>query len=655
MEAESRRLFAELQASYGGDHADTLKIADEILRQSKHDPDALQAKAVALIKQEQYTSALTALHAAPAHVREELILEHAYCLYRTHRLDDAMALVRKHRERTEGDLGDAGARSLSHLEAQLLYRLEKYDECLQVYLNLEGTAGEEESRELRANIIAVQAAATNASEVISVEASFESDSYEIAYNSACLHIANGDYKSAEELLHAAEGSCRESLQQEGYQPEEIEHELQVIYLQLACVKQMQGQTENPTKMYQSILGYKSRDTARTAIASNNLSALVKHQNILEATKLHRATSAPDLEHKLSSFQKRLISVNGALFSLDVEKVGEARRKAKQLADSYKTEDAPRLLLAAITLREKGPVKATAQLKAYAQELPSSLPIHLVLAQLLIRQNNLREGLQLLQGYSKVAPPSVRYTPGFVSLLVWLHGQVGEGSLAVQYLQDVTKFWQADADTDHSVASLKQLASYKLLSKQFREAATSYEQLVKADPTDVEAVAKLISAYAEFDPALAEQYRAYLPIEALDSPVSHDADQLEAQLRSTGRPVKHGRPHDGSTGGHSKKKRKTILPKNVDPDVAPDPERWLPKRDRAAFVRKGKNKKEVGRGPQGAAVVGGGIGGTGSANISGRSSVVVPPYVVTAPKPAVPVVPVAAAPAARVPKRKKGKK
>lgn len=52
----------------------------------------------------------------------------------------------------------------------------------------------------------------------------------------------------------------------------------------------------------------------------------------------------------------------------------------------------------------------------------------------------------------------------------------------------------------------------------------------------------------------------------------------------------------------KRKRKVILPKNFDPKVPPDPERWLPKQERTAY-RKKLNKKhrdrDIGRGTQGA--------------------------------------------------------
>ena len=65
---------------------------------------------------------------------------------------------------------------------------------------------------------------------------------------------------------------------------------------------------------------------------------------------------------------------------------------------------------------------------------------------------------------------------------------------------------------------------------------------------------------------------------------------------------------------TKKKRKPLLPKDYDPEKTPDPERWIPKRERSTYRVKGKNKKAASKGPQGTFVAGGGIGGTGSANI-----------------------------------------
>ncbi|PIO60278.1 SRP72 RNA-binding domain protein [Teladorsagia circumcincta] len=52
----------------------------------------------------------------------------------------------------------------------------------------------------------------------------------------------------------------------------------------------------------------------------------------------------------------------------------------------------------------------------------------------------------------------------------------------------------------------------------------------------------------------------------------------------------------------KRKRKVKLPKNYDPNVQPDPERWLPKQERAAYKKRQKKNRDrdIGRGTQGSA-------------------------------------------------------
>uniref|UniRef100_A0A183C5L8 SRP72 domain-containing protein n=1 Tax=Globodera pallida TaxID=36090 RepID=A0A183C5L8_GLOPA len=52
-----------------------------------------------------------------------------------------------------------------------------------------------------------------------------------------------------------------------------------------------------------------------------------------------------------------------------------------------------------------------------------------------------------------------------------------------------------------------------------------------------------------------------------------------------------------------RKRKTRLPANFDPQIPPDPERWLPRQERTAYRKKLHKKykdRDIGRGTQGAA-------------------------------------------------------
>ena len=72
-----------------------------------------------------------------------------------------------------------------------------------------------------------------------------------------------------------------------------------------------------------------------------------------------------------------------------------------------------------------------------------------------------------------------------------------------------------------------------------------------------------------------------------SPATKDSPQ-------SGDPVK-------KEAARTKKKKKGKLPKNYDPNVQPDPERWLPRWERSTFKKRAKRAPEaaIGKGPQGA--------------------------------------------------------
>lgn len=52
-----------------------------------------------------------------------------------------------------------------------------------------------------------------------------------------------------------------------------------------------------------------------------------------------------------------------------------------------------------------------------------------------------------------------------------------------------------------------------------------------------------------------------------------------------------KPHSNKKGGKKNKKRKQRLPKQFDSSVGPDPERWLPRRDRKSNAHKQKKRRQ----------------------------------------------------------------
>jgi signal recognition particle subunit SRP72 len=289
-------------------------------------------------------------------------------------------------------------------------------------------------------------------------------------------------------------------------------------------------------------------------------------------------------------------------------------------EKYPGNDDLYLILAAVSAHQNKISKALSDLESFAKKEPQSLAIRFAIIQLQLIDSKHSAALDTLENYLNgvKSQPEVYYQPALIALLVWLYEQTGQSERAMETLDNASVQWkQGTSSTSSKPPSsiLKQTAAFKLKAGRFQDAATDYEQLVKADPMDAQAIAGLITAYAEVNPALAEKYGNSLP--AFETG-SLDLTTLEHVVPGVKRRYvkKDGKDGPISKKSKNKKKRKPLLPKQYDPQATPDPERWVPKRERSSYKVKGKNKKALAKGSQGASVAGGGIGGTGSANIGG---------------------------------------
>ncbi|KAI9206477.1 uncharacterized protein BJ171DRAFT_497988 [Polychytrium aggregatum] len=621
--ANTNSLFAELEKlCHQGNHEAVLKQCDKILKLLPDDRDVVHVKSITLIHLDQHQAAIDLLSSTShSDLLDALLYERAYCLYRLSSLEESLDLVRSFSAK---DGSPDQFNHFRHLEGQILFKLERYAEALELYPEIVSATEESDPyyQEVLSNLAAVEAATAIAASSDSCEPGpsqyqevSEKSIYELSFNQACKSIASGDYDDAERRLVSARAQCRKSLQDEDYSEEEIEREISPIALQLACVYQLQGRTEEASEIYTGILKSDIDDVAVIAIASNNMMAIKKDHDLFESSKLYKQTTAPALKAKFTSPQKEIVAMNGALLSLHMKKTAAARDSARALSDEFPENATPLLILASISLLEKKDAHALEDLKGFCAKLDSNVELHLCLAQLQIQAGLYQEALETLEGlYSRTSNP-VRYQPGLVSLMVWLYGQISNHGKAVTLLERATEYWKkTSGKLTNDSALLRQFADFKLRSNNVEEAAKDYERLVKQNPQDIESVAKLIICYSQFNVGLAQKYQSYLPEASYDATVV-DVEALEAQF---------GQKKASGSGAAAnvekikmRRKRKPMMPKNYDPNVTPDPERWLPKRERTTFVRKGKAKKELGKGPQGVNMEGGGIGGTGSANIGGK--------------------------------------
>ncbi|KAF9102397.1 Signal recognition particle core component [Mortierella sp. GBA35] len=644
-----QQLFGELERHVKREeHDKVLAISDKILAVNPKDKDALHCKAITLIRLERYPDALSILNRG---LEGKFVFEKAYCLYRTNQLNDGATLIEATRKQVQSTGGQLPW-NLRHLEVQMLYRMERYQECIELYAGMlkDTSKSDEGYNDILTNFNACKVALLYSGEILDDHWKVEDvtkTTYELSFNSACARISQGDYTQALALLEEAKTLCRESLSD--YDEEEIEQEMAILIVQTAYVYQLLGRTEQARELYQSVLKIKALEVTVPAVAANNLVAIQKEDDLFDSSKKIKSANTKALGMKFLSSQKRTIAINELLLQLYQNKFAACRDTASQLLKSQPDNDALYLILAATMHRQKKTAKALEELKEFAAIKPDSVAIQFAIVQLeLIDGKDYTAAIESLTQFLKSLPEKEQHRPGYVALLVWLYDQAGQGDKGVDLLSEANAVWTKNnkgsgSGTALPLTLLRQTAAFKLRSHRYKDAAKDYEELVRADPSDPASIAGLIMAYSEFEPTLAEKYGASLP--EMKNVMALDVESLErvvpglkreyvsaenaggVALGSGRRPMGPGsRPR--RTGARRLRKRKPLLPKNfnINSPGTPDPERWLPKRDRAAArlarTRKtgGGSRKDMGKGPQGLNMEGGGIGGTGSARIAGREPI-----------------------------------
>lgn len=211
------------------------------------------------------------------------------------------------------------------------------------------------------------------------------------------------------------------------------------------------------------------------------------------------------------------------------------------------------------------------------------------------------------------PNKYKYQPGIVSAIVSLLLGLERKSAASDVLKETVDWYKQNKSASAGDLSdmWRQAANFHLRDGEAKTAASSLEELLKANPEDVKVLAQLVIAYAKYDSTKAQQASKRLP--ALDSLTnSAEIDTLEAtnwmmSTKAAKKSVATKSDQSPSTPGsepakrkRTHRKRKPRLPKSYNAEVAPDPERWLPKYERSNYRRtkRDRRNKDVIKGSQG---------------------------------------------------------
>merc|ERR1712176_109516 len=328
-------------------------------------------------------------------------------------------------------------------------------------------------------------------------------------------------------------------------------------------------------------------------------------------------SKESLEHKLTRKQTIEIAVNKCLLLIQARKFEEAKRELQRLRESHPDHPRVAIVQATILHAKKKPKACEEALQAFLVDHPGSEDVLLCLSQLHAQQGRTDKAIEALTQL----PLHRRAQPQTMEAIATLHQKQKNPEKAIACIREAVDYWTVkvtDANVDTLASLLKTAAR---LSRQLKDGELTAEvqqlYLEKVDGSDIDAlcglVAALASGGAEDNAAAlerAEEYARRLKLPAYDH---LDAEALEtAAIPKIGPPLRRkeeakAEPEEGDkepTDKKNKRKRnrKIRYPKNFDPEnpgPPPDPERWLPKRERTEYKKRmRKRDKNLARGPQG---------------------------------------------------------
>jgi signal recognition particle subunit SRP72 len=291
--------------------------------------------------------------------------------------------------------------------------------------------------------------------------------------------------------------------------------------------------------------------------------------------------------------------------------GVAESTAKAVSNYHMPTTSPdvttlAVLNAAAHCRNHTGIAALKHILPELEKRPNDVGLIITVVQMYMLTGNITSATSLLEMFLKRLDGSVsendqdvRFSPGLVAILVGLYKVQGRRVHVKQELAKAAVYWRHKSKAPQS---LLQAAGAALLDDPSNKddittAGEIFEKLREQIPNDTSALAGLVASRAaqendEISSALSKLTAVSDLINGVDVAAlekagiaqSSNALAIAQQISLRKRP---------SEGAQSKPKRirKSRLPKDYEPTKTPDPERWLPLRDRSNYRPKGKKKSK----------------------------------------------------------------
>ncbi|CAM1510269.1 Fc.00g006040.m01.CDS01 [Cosmosporella sp. VM-42] len=592
-------LSSLLRASSITDHEEILRAANAALKANKTDFASRHTRVVALLKLDRYDDALRAIAEGGTKLGAICGLENAYALYKTGKLDEATALLQA---------TGLSKRGFTHVAAQVAYRAERFDESLTIYRRLLDTdENANEENDLHINLRAASAQAEwQGFPSANLPRVQDSDGFELCYNAACAFIARGDANAAAELLQRALGACDAS---DDLTKGEKEAEMRPIQAQQAFVYAKQGKLNEALELYRSLSTTSDNDADFPVIVQNNLLAIEgKPENPYLLQRHFEIAKKGEKAARLYNYQSHILQSNGLVIGLQTNKSEGVKKRTNKILNKAQHPTAAAdvnvssVLNAAAGAQGADEKQVIRGLTTLISKRPHDVGLALTIVQLQLQNDlpgaalsTLDSFLQRLEKAEGPGAKDIRFGPGLVALAVALMRAQGRESSAKSELAKAAKHWQ------HlfagPAASLLREAGVELLRSSNHQdlelAGSSFQKLFDEQQGSHIASAGLVASLAPIDPTRIKQHLADLPpVESLVNGVDV-AGLISAGVATavkSSQALKRSAP-DTTAVKTSKRRRKIKLPKNYEEGKKPDPERWLPLRDRSTYRPKGKKGKK----------------------------------------------------------------
>lgn len=607
-----------------------------VLKLLPGDLDAMRCKAIAGIQiGEDIEQVLGFIEGCSEEQKISLAAERAYCLYRLSRYSQVIEAV--------DSLAEPSLEA-KMIKAQALYKMGDFKEAVNVFANILNSDPDEESLpEIQANYVAAHLGLIGFStdQMNSSLNATGKESYELAFNLSCSILGDGsasysaaNANKARDLLDGARRMATELLEEDGVSESDIDKELQPIKVQEALLLARQGDIATAQQQLSNLRESKTLSDTSAAVVANNQAALGVNialstgkglsskaalrlladlDSILGRSSHSSALLKPVLEEKLSWTTKASILTTLVCLLMSGGKKREALETVMHGASLYRGH-LPLLLAKCAVLASDGKHgKSESILNKYCQkeeyhkgDKGQKVTIaRLAQAQYALMGGGKDDKQRAVKALS-MSPISLR--PGILATCMQILDDCSSAS-KLDWLHNVVQEQHHSSETQ---AFLHREIGKELLAR--GEEDKAHVSLLKAANLGDNSALSILARLTAFNGG---KTLPMISAPADETSISAQAASLDCDLLSSWVPEdgvenKKEKSSKGSTmvvDGEKRKRRRPRYPKNFNPDnpgPMPDPERWLPKYERAEYERKLKKKLKV---KGGAAAIKGAQGGS----------------------------------------------